>query len=470
MNKFLFRIALLASVLLYITAPLPYDKFYCSICLLIYAYIAISIVLDDSIRFGLLNFNTMFLFSFFVCSYVYPVFLVGNDSIAGTLIENDLNTLDTVNRCVALCTLAISVYGNAYIGVREKSGLYITASEYKTTSKMKNYLKTPMVLVCLAMLLVLVKFMSTAQDVSIEVNDSPYLFQTFYFMLPLFLVCASVHYKKNSGRNQIVKILKQNKVIVVSLFLLIFLFLYIGDRAPLMTIALAFVSASSLFVKKIKTTTLFYGGFLGIILMFALRVTRGGESSISEGGLDVFVLVTQSSIMDNVSVWDILADLVCINMELNAGMDYVDKFGHLFPGANAMVTLAAPIPFLPTIFTSFFWGMMPYEVNSGAAIGDFTNSTAGNHCVIDLFMPFGVIGVVIAFYIFGYGMGKLTNGLRDNLFSKVFYIYMMSSAIFIARNSLTNIYRAVVLSYAIFFIITYFINKRKSNCNPMING
>lgn len=463
--KVFLRIALVASIILYIIAPLPYDRDFCSICLFFFVVAAGYIIIDDTKRLGYLNFNTMFLFSFFVCSYVYPVFLVGKNSITGRLIEHDLNTLATVNRCVALCTIAICAYSNAYLFYRRNTKLNVTNNELNEASNISIYLRKPMVIVCILMIIALVQFMNTTHDVSIEVNDYPYLFQTFYFMLPLFLVCASIYYHKKSRGKALKYIICHNISVLILLLILILLFIYIGDRAPLMTIALTFVATIALFVKRIKPLTFFCVGFIGIILMFALRVTRGGESSISEGGLDVFFQATQSSIIDNVSPWDLLADLVCINMELNAGMNYVDRFGFLFPGANALVTISAPVPFLPSLLTSIFYGKLPIEVNSGAAIGNFTNSTAGNHCVIDMFMPFGVWGVVIAFLIFGWGMARITNGLKDSVFCKVFYVYMMSSAIFLSRNSLTNIYRAVVLSFIIYCVIMYFIKKNIKKLN-----
>lgn len=461
MKKLLVLIVFFVSIAIYSIAPIVYDRGFCSICLLAFMVVAIIVINEDIKQIGIINFNILFLFSFFVCSYVFPVFLLGRNSIIGALIENDLTTFDTVNRCVALCTLAISSYGISYVFSRKNNGIDVTNEEYIKASIITYNSRGLMVIVCIALLFVLYNYLRAPHGVSGEVEDSPYLFQLFYIVLPLYLVCSSIYYKKKAGDvNPMKALLKDNKVIMSLLIVLILIFIFIGDRAPLLTIALTLIITIAVFIIRIRPTQLILGGIIGILLMFALRVTRGGEFSLSEGGLDTFLKVTQSSIMENASPWDLLADLVGINMELNAGMDYIDRHGPLYTGANLLVAVSSPIPFLPTLLTSSIYGKLPVEVNSGAIIGDYTNSAAGNHCVIDLYMPFGAIGVMLAFFIFGWAVAKLSNGLNNSIFCKVFYVYLMSVAIFVARNSLTNIYRAFVLSYIVFYILSRINRKR----------
>lgn len=458
MKDLVFKLSLLVSVVLYYNAPLLFDRDFCIVCLIVYAINAILIIRNDIKNIGIFNFNLLFLFSFFVCSYVYPVFLIGRPSIIGMFIEYDLNTHDTVNRCVALCTIAACCYAVSYVSTVRDTHIMVTSDEIIDARVITQRINFPMVLICVLMLMVLINFVRTKHEVNIEVEDAPYLFELFYLMLPLYLVCNTIYNKQKNGigKRAFVRIFKENKLVVLLLLLLLVMFLYIGDRFPLMTITFMVLATITYFIKKIKPIRLISFSLIGILLMFALRVTRGGETSLSEGGFNIFIEATQTSIKDNASVWDLLSDLVGINMELNAGMDYCDKKGSLDPIANGLVAITAPVPFLPTMITSNLYGKMPRDIVASAVIKNYTTPTAGNHCVIDIYMPFGVIGVIIVFCLFGLGVAKLTNGLNNNLYCKVFYIYLISISIFIARNSLINVYRAFILLFIIYCILTRF--------------
>lgn len=462
MNKIVFWLCILISAVLYYSAPLKYDRFFCVVCLLLFLVEAFLIVRHDIKHINLLNFNILFYTTFFLCTYVYPVFLVGETSIIGLLIESKIPTINTINKCVSLSTLAISIYSMTYSHFRHKNGTGIAIKEKSLISGFYTKIRCLFIPVLFIMLFVLLNHLSTEHDGN-EVNEAPYLFQLFYYLLPMFVVCAVLININNQGRRSYInKILINNKLIFILLSIIIFLFLYIGDRFPIIAIVLVFISSTSLFVKQIKWQHLIVGFLVGVLLMFALRVTRQGSDSISAGGVSQFVSATQTSIMDNASPWDVFADLVGINIELNTGMDYVNREGHLYPAENFVIHISSPIPFLPTILSRGLFNIeRPQDIAPGVVIGEYINYTSGNHCVIDIYMPYGVIGVIVVFLLFGLLNAKVSNGLNKSLYCKMLYIYLMSFSVFIVRNSIINIYRVVVLSFITYYILMLLSTKNK---------
>ena len=446
------------SVVLYVLTPMDYDLFFCTACMALFFIVAIDLVRNDIKQIGWLNFNILFLFTFFACTYVFPVFLIGGRSLIGDYIQNSISSFATINKGVSLSTFAISIYAFFYKFCRNDSRIALHINEIRETSIIYKNSKIFVVIVCLLIIYVLYSFMQKTHGVEIEVTDAPYLFQLFYYIVPIYLVSSAIHAKNESIKMK--RFFKNNIMIIILLVAMMALFTYIGDRAPIITIGITIIAAISLYVKRIKPKTLLLYGLLGIILMFSLRMTRNDTTSLRSGGIGSFVRSSQQSINKS-SGWDLLSDLVGISFELNEGMMYVESHGFLYPSANMIIFVTSPIPFLPTYLTQVLYDKTPEDVTPGPTIARYTRTHAGNHCVIDIYMPFGFLGVALFFSLLGVMVAKITNGLnKNNLFCKIFYVYLLSAAIFVARNSLTNLYRSLVLTFVIYYILV-FINNRK---------
>lgn len=455
MYRSLFLILSILSGILYCFAPLDYSLIFCIFCVVIFFVEAFVIIRNDMRYINIVNFNLIFLFSFFVCTYVFPIFLVGSDSIIGDFLKASLYTLTTVNRCVSLSTLAISVYGLAYMTSRRINNFEdIEDAEIYKAVNIHGVVKPLVIIINISVFYMLLNFISQhANETAIEVNDSPYLFYFFYVFLSIDIVCISFQYKKNYNDFRIIKFFSTHKLFYASILLPILAFFFIGDRLPIVTIVFMFLGAIALFLKRINARYLALLGVFGVIILFSLRETRTGDHSLKSAGLSSFINSSQDAFSHIGSIWDVFSDLIGINYELNSGMYYVDHYGYLYPGANAVINLTAPLPFVPTLLTQLFYNKTPVEVSPGSTLSEFTNSAAGNHCVIDLYMPFGVIGVVLIFFIFGWFVARVSNKLYGNLFYSIFYVYLLGWALFIPRNSLTNMYRAFVLSYLIYIVL-----------------
>lgn len=447
MNKVKYFTLTIISLLLYIFAPNQYDKTYCIVCFIVFVAVAFSIIKDEFRKYGILTFNIVFFSSFFLCTYAFPVFLMGSDSVISELLMSFLGSYHTVSRAVSLSTFAISIYGLGYVLVRDKrSNINITTSERVFAKKINTFAKIVLGVITIILIVSNWKYISIA-DGEPDLGGFEHIFALFFLTLPLYFVSSVLGLNNTSNnRSALISFFKKNKAIILLELLLILVFLLLGNRGPVIQIVFVVIATIMLYVKKISYKLLFVIGLVALLVMFTLRTTRQMDNvSASQG-------IAEAASNAN-TVWDLFSDLVGINFELNAGMQYVDENGYLYPGANLIRYFACPIPHLSTVLVDAFYGVEIETVSTEQVIKKYTQHSAGNHCVIDVYMCFGGIGVAIVFFLFGLLVANITNGLTGNFFCKVFYVYLIGTSLYFPRSSLMYGFRNFVTLYFLFFFL-----------------
>jgi hypothetical protein len=422
---------------------------------------SVLIIKSDVNNINLINFNVIFLFSFFLCTYAYPILLIDSNSLIGDILKATLLSMNTMNRCVSLSTLGISVYGYAYLSWRKQEVTRpFLKNEIVKAIRIEKVAKPILIVMCFLLCYHLLYFLKEHKGENvIEVNDAPYLFYFFYIVLSIYSLFVVLKFRYSSRSIKISTFIKNNKAFFLAVTLIVFLFIIIGDRMPIITILMTIIVAIALYLKRLKIRQILFIGLLGTLFMFALRETRTGSSSIKAGGVSAFLSSSEKAAQSAGNVLDVFSDLIGINFELNSGMYVVDRGGCIYPWANALINVASPIPLLPTYLVKFFYNKEPRDVTPGPTIARYTGTNPGNHCIIDLYMPFGVFGVVLGFYILGWIVAKVSNNLGKSLFYSAFYCKLVSAAVFIPRNSITNIYREFVFMFATFVLLDYITRK-----------
>ena len=163
--------------------------------------------------------------------------------------------------------------------------------------------------------------------------------------------------------------------------------------------------------------------------------------------------------MDNPAI--VFQDVIPVNLDYYLGLHYVDHHGSYKPG-RIIVYLLKPIPFVPSYLTNTFFegdittGNLLTEYNK--KIVDVGSSTQGlgTHCIVDVYMSWGIVGVVLLFMIFGMIVGKCyTNA--NKFYSLLIYCGLMAGAIYIPRESLFSTYRIAIW----LVVLAFFLLKRK---------
>ncbi len=433
------------SLLLYLFAPSAYSWGFCTVCFTFFLLIAIFLIKEDNKYVNSINFNLLFLLSFFLCSYAFPVFIYGTSSIIEAHILNHISSMGTFNHTSALCTFAISCYALGYILNRKTKSFYRATSEYqfKDIVAIKNGSKFLYFVTCVISIFVLIRFLRIS-SAGIEVEEAPFTFQLMTILLSIGLVISTRYFKVKGGfPTSIFQFFKQNLFYIIPAAIVLGLFFYIGDRLYIMVIALVVLTTYSLCVKRISYKKLILIGFIGVLVMFALRVTRtNSELSIRGAGVNAFIESTKNTSQNTSTFWDYFSDLTGISMELNAGYEYSQTHDLYYPG-RIFVSLLAPFPLLPSMASETFFGVSTNQLSPGYAIATYTSTHAGSHCVIDAYMSYGLIGVCLLFLILGLFVGFVTNHVKTNVMYDVLYICLITNVVFATRGSLFFLIRPI---------------------------
>lgn len=440
------------SLILYFFAPVVYNQTFCTICGLI-AFTAMIIVLsDDTKNIGLLNFNFIFSFSFFAGSFVFPIFLVGGKSIIGGILMELIETIDTVNKSSAVCSLAFSCYSLAYCMCRERHSIDFGILANKARGVYKNS-RLLVAVVSVVEVVSVILYFGTHED-SINNDTNSYLNLIFTFLVPTLFVTALI-YKRNGTLSRRLKgVVLENIVTIVCIISLFVVNTIVGDRNLLFQLLIMGGVMYSMFVKKFRPRSIVLLGAVGIIFMFSLRATRvSSSSSLRSGDVSAYMEVAKLAIRE-ASAWDLLSDLIGASFELNEGMYLAEKYNHPHTAPNIVRYVTAPIPFASTFIITHFFNLEVSDIAPDSMIRDYTNTHPGNHIVIDAYMPFGWVGVIASFLFFGFFVAKITNGLGRNLFCTIFYVYLSSLAVYYPRSHMDAAFKIVLVAYIIYFLFT----------------
>jgi len=197
---------------------------------------------------------------------------------------------------------------------------------------------------------------------------------------------------------------------------------------------------------------------IGAILMFSIRQMRMSENYAKESSsLSSYTDFAASALSEygaEYGVWYYLSDLTNISHELCLGYDYSQSHDLFHPVEEIVLTVLSPIPLLPSLFCNYVLGKPTSEYVTGTELNkymsNYGHANFGNHCVIDVYMMWGLLGVLIVFYFFGYTVAKCYNHLFDTLLFAALYIMLVSYAIYVPRNIVLSLIRPAV--YIWFFV------------------
>lgn len=438
MKSSFFFICIIVSFILFYFAPNYNDTFYNVLCFLVFAIQSYFVLRDDIRNEGILNVNVLFIFSFFLVSYAFPIFILRT---AQNLREGVDAIIDfSVScKCSALCTLASSCYFFAY--KRSYKNLFDFSSVVKSNQwELINLFYYILFLVMLYQTLV---FMRTYSDVSIDTG----IWNALYLAsLPLSLIynCNRKHVRN------IKQYVSANFGVLTTALLLMSLFFIIGDRGLVIIAGITLVAVYSVMVKRIRPVLFVLGIIVGSLLMFVVRETRTSEASLRSGDNTAFVNSANDA-LSGAGVLTIFSDLTNIHRELYIGYDYYEHVGLIEPRQWLIVPFY-PLPVVPNMMSQAMFGKSMNEIKPGVILNDYVAYTGhghfGIHCVIDIFMRWGIVGVFIFFYLWGYIVKSLAVTKSKNYIGMALYIILLASAIRIPRAPILDMLR--VFAYVIF--------------------
>lgn len=451
----------ICSAILCLLAPESYSYGFCWTCFLIFVAVAYKLIKNDIRHVNLVNFNLIYLFSFFFCTYAFPVFLLPMGE-TGYLYKSSVWGIEesAINICTALSTLAISVYACGYFKKFQFRETETVNLEYNII-----LLDVLLVLVTVAFVISTIMFMRVNTD-SIAMTDSPFLLVIYYCLLIVSLIFAC---RNKSYSNSLCGIFKNNKLSIVTSFIIVLLMLFMGDRGPIISIGLIYLGVYSLYIRKIKMRTLLLLCLLGVFLISLIGMTRAGDSSLKTGGLSAFLSASKEITSgENQSIWLYFSDFTNRYIELYSGYYYKQHYGELYP-AKIFSILVSPIPLLPNILSEMIYGKPFLDLSSVKAINGivFTSRDGwfGTHCVMDIFMSWGVLGIILFSYIQGLVFGYVASKCKTTILFSVLYIMLISKALYLPRAVFYEWYRPFVWILVVYICVA---KKEKKNMKQLL--
>lgn len=441
MKSYLLLILLIISLYVTIMTPSSYSPNYCIVCLCLFLYPAFMIVKKDIKEIGVINFNIFFVLSFFLVSYAFPVFIYPVTGNLSSLLDF-INTT-VINKCIGLCTCAFLSYAFGYSMKNSVCKFRVNISYIKVIRKSRVLYFTMFFVVLLFSSFFLY---TNANDISVDIAS--------YFII-LFIVSATILlYSKTKlcKYNSLWSFINDNFFVFSSLLFIVIIYLVIGDRGTVLQICLLLLGIYSIRCKPISLRVFFPLLIIGIVLMYSIRVTRTTDASLANGDVEQFVSASQENLTQgDYAFWEPFSDLTERYVELYLGYYFQEnEGGYLYP-LKIFSFLAAPLPFFPNLINNALYGIPLSETSIGRIIGKYYGFHAGSHCVIAAYAPWGLPGIVIVFFLFGYFVRHVTINFNSNPYYGVIYFILLSLSIYMPRSSVLDIYRPAVWAIVLLF-------------------
>lgn len=433
------------SIVLYIIAPLKYDYMFCTLCFALCLFDVFIILKSDLKKFGFFSFNTIFFFSFVFVSFIFPVMVYPTSEMLGIMSLIDTHV---ISKATALCQVAFSCYCLFYKIAANKYKKCLNQPLYKLPIRHNLIQKRIYLFALLAFVILIVKNIS--QNGFVEFTEAPYIVELYEVAFAFILItnCSSV------GKMSTLHFYNLNKFPLLTASVICVVFFIIGDRGPVIIIGLTILSVYWMYVRRIRLIKLLPLLFIAVLTMFALRITRATDESLSSGGLSSFVDAASSSISGTSFIF-LFSDLIYICRELYFGFEETMRNGLFHPG-KIFILPFTPFPFLPTFLSDFLLGIPFDQLHSGTELNTYLSvqygekTSFGTHCVIDIFMSWGIIGVISFFSVFGYLMALFTYKKNKSLYIQICFVIAMYLSLYTPRDQIYAMIRP--MSYGLFFV------------------
>jgi len=242
---------------------------------------------------------------------------------------------------------------------------------------------------------------------------------------------------------------KIKKISIVSIFLFALVLMLIGNRTASSQLFLAFLGVYTMFFLNLDFKKFCIFLLLAIFSMWIIQNTRANYE------IDISAPIL------------VISDLTIPSRQTYAAIEYVYRNGLTY-GRTMSLGIIGLVPFLPSILLGdnvryFSTGMLLTErtfeqMNMQVEIG------LGSTIIADIYLSFGLLGVIFLMFLLGYFVNKLyVNSMNNEYYSLIVLSVMLSNSVFIVRDSYLFPLRFIVWSVIIASINIFFISTLKIN-------
>lgn len=437
-------IYLTISLLLYLFAPAKYNLLFCNAVTILFLVQTIPFIIKRS-QGNYVNFHTIFFLSFFLTNFFYPTVLypIDPDFFSVFTLPFDNNY---INKGTALAQLAASSFmlGSSSVKFNSITDIILNKKTY-ISHKYATY--TTVFLFGLFLITVGRNFL--AGDFTGHSTISLYILQ----LLTCSFILATIIFFKYFDFQ------KKKKIFFTLVIAYIFLFLSIGDRGPALDLLILIVGLYTFYVKKIGLKYLIILGISGIIGMHLIGLGRTTDISSAEGNILSRGIERTHSEQQFQSYFAVTQSFVVNTRNLYVGLEYVDKEGVNW-GKTYIPSILGVIPFAQFAVKDLIG--IEYEGSAGffttLAFGKHRPYGLGTNLVADVFLTFGLFGVIILFLLFGRTVElfrrKTLN--KNDIYSNIVYFTLLSYSVYFPRTELFMPLKFILWTILIYYFLKQF--------------
>lgn len=271
----------------------------------------------------------------------------------------------------------------------------------------------------------------------------------FYLLLTSALYLRTIYFvfslEKNVSIKNALRSFMRNKIYAISLLFFVFIFFSIGDRGPVVSIALLFFILYGIYVKPLSFKTVVISVVIAALLMTVLGLGRTkvvdnlGSQGILERGYTALISSDELVIPTT--------ELAGSNRILFAALDNVpERYPYLYGKSFVVNFLSAlPVPGVTQLYTDLLEIPRSHSTTTHfftyILIGANPTWGAGSEVVADVYVNFGVLGIPIVFFLFGlicarYSFIAEHFGKYTKISSIIIYAGLVMNALSINRGML----------------------------------
>jgi oligosaccharide repeat unit polymerase len=389
-------------------------------------------------KINYLDFETIFIVILLIVGYAYPVLLFDKKQpfifFFGLNYEVNNLVIGTI-----IYTIGVQSY---FIG-----SLSVAYKKLKIVNKKKiNTFFLSIAVIILSALFILFggfeHFQDMYTDADSHENRAVLMVMSLLLAFSIVLITTEFYNIKVSYNYKI------NKIAFISILLIVILMLMAGNRTLATQLILPILVFFAIFKNKIGLKGFIVFISIGIVSMWIIQLFRSG-------------LIIQSPA--NFAM--VISDLVIPGRNNYIAIEYVDKFGYTY-GENMLGGLIGAVPSLERILVNIFDFnsrlLGSAEVFTDYSLGSSPSVGLGTTIIADIYISFGVLGVIILMASLGYfTKSQYVKAIQLSYYSMISYAAITSFAVFWVRSTYTNPVRLLLWCFIIAKLNKIMTNKPK---------
>lgn len=446
MSKSTSLLLVFISFVLYFSAPMSYSWSYCAVCAGVYIANAIMGIMP-SFRNEPLSFGLFFSLTLFICSYVFPLVIYPLD--ANYSLFQFGYSPSVITKCTALTCLAHSLYWFGVSNAKERYYKYLLIKNLTIDDRMIGKISFFVIFLFIGFLFLGGLSYYTDQYLDGKMSSNPafsYL-NVLFSTLAVTLACMLFYADKTSTYLKSCVILGIISLVILST----------GSRTLPMYLILPM---TYVYQKRYNVGIIRLAGLCFILLFVFVAIGRLRHEVIT-----IEAISSYSGNSSEIGYWDNMIDFIVCNRNLYDIYSAVDNDGILW-GKNFLGSLLSVIPFAQG-FVSRLFNIPSYQLDSAyfctySVFGERSSLGLGTHVVGDVYLAFGLIGVISLFYMLGYFITKLRNGMivSGSHFMYIAYLYMLSYSVFLCRGSFFGAFKGIIWSALFLYLVRNYMAKK----------